>query len=65
MQIHLLRRAIKEAEAGCLLTERAAILREDHRRHSLSADAGAYGVKIVLKAILEKYTERRMEDVKA
>lgn len=53
VQINMLSRAIKEADAGCQLTQRDG---------EWPTDAGAYGVKIVLEAVLEKYVERLAEE---
>jgi len=56
-QIHLLNRAVREADKGCKLTEH--VIRNGEPATSYgTADAGAYSVKIVLEAILEKYNER-------
>ncbi|KAF0770588.1 dihydroxyacetone kinase 1-like [Aphis craccivora] len=54
--IHLLNRAVREADKGCKLTEHT--IRNGEATTSYGADAGAYSVKIVLEAILEKYNER-------
>ncbi|XP_025193976.1 triokinase/FMN cyclase-like [Melanaphis sacchari] len=54
--IRLLNRAVREADAGCKLTEH--MIRGGEQTSNYGADAGAYGVKTVLEAILEKYTER-------
>ncbi|XP_015367887.1 PREDICTED: uncharacterized protein LOC107164541 [Diuraphis noxia] len=59
--IHLLNRAVREADNGCKLTEhmmQQGQNNDDELTSNRSTDAGAHGVKIVLGAILEKYTER-------
>jgi len=55
-QIHLLNRAVREADKGCKLTEHT--IRNGESTTSYGADAGAYSVKTVLESILEKYNER-------
>uniref|UniRef100_A0A2S2NCP4 Triokinase/FMN cyclase n=1 Tax=Schizaphis graminum TaxID=13262 RepID=A0A2S2NCP4_SCHGA len=54
--INLLNRAVTEADKGCKLLEH--VIRSEERTTSYGADAGAYGAKTVLAAILEKYAER-------
>lgn len=49
IQINLLSKAVKESHTGCRLSQCGG---------KWPTDAGAYGVKIVLEAILEKYKER-------
>lgn len=62
-QIHILNRAVREANDGCkLMTEQHTSHRAEddggQRSTSGGVDAGAYGVITVLAAILEKYVER-------